>query len=114
MNSLKVHSEPRIFRMHIFESYGNRFAFSGTYSYYMGTEEELFTPEYDCSSFASLGMMGLDIKYTGEHLDIPATEEGEIVFEHLKGEIHSSRFMHGGATVFYLSGPLFDEAKARM
>jgi hypothetical protein len=91
--------------MHIFEAKGNRFAFTSTYSYFL--EDEPSLPESDCIFFA---MNFGEITYTGECLNVPCVGD-EIIFEHVKGEITSPLFFHGGATVYYLSGPIFDEIK---
>jgi hypothetical protein len=99
----------RTFRMHVFEGSGNRFVFMTRYSYYLDDPDRPMTPDYDCSNFTL--MLGNGLRYTGEHVDV-SCEGDEILFEHVRGTMASPRFEHGRCHVYFISGPVFDDAKA--
>ena len=54
--------------------------------------------------------MNGEFNYTGRYIDVPIVNN-ELIFEHVSGSMGSSRFMHGSASLYYLSGPIFDEIK---
>lgn len=99
------------FRMHVFKDANseNRFVFLSKFSYVLGSAEQPTTPGYDASLWA-MCTRG-NIEYTDTYIDAPMVD-GEIKFPHVRGELISPIFQHGGCTAYYVSGPLFDECKA--
>lgn len=99
----------KIYRMHVFEGEGNKFVFLNKFSYYLDDPDSPMTPGYDASTFAMLS--GQNLNYNNEYIDVPEDKDGNLLFEHVRGELISPIFLHGGCHCYYISGPVFDSVK---
>lgn len=66
-----------------------------------------------CESMMWSVIMGVKIPKDDEGwLDVDLDEESTFVLPHVVVDLHSRALLHGGCTIWVISGPIFDEAMA--